>query len=100
MSAYTVETVLSVRHWTDTLFSFTATRDPAVLELSEPGTPCIGLLFLTDIPKKPRVNDYDYVVIMGYPAGQYVYTPAPHVERTIRKFAAWKCIGRRSPTRP
>jgi ferredoxin--NADP+ reductase len=29
MSAYTVETVLSVRHWTDTLFSFTATRNPA-----------------------------------------------------------------------
>ena len=29
MSAYTVETVLSVRHWTDTLFSFTATRHPA-----------------------------------------------------------------------
>jgi ferredoxin--NADP+ reductase len=28
MSAYTVETVLSVRHWTDTLFSFTATRNP------------------------------------------------------------------------
>lgn len=29
MSAYTVETVLSVRHWTNTLFSFTATRNPA-----------------------------------------------------------------------
>ena len=29
MSAHTVETVLSVRHWTDTLFSFTATRNPA-----------------------------------------------------------------------
>lgn len=29
MSAFTVETVLSVRHWTDTLFSFTATRNPA-----------------------------------------------------------------------
>lgn len=28
MSAFQTETVLSVRHWTDTLFSFTATRDP------------------------------------------------------------------------
>lgn len=28
MSAFNTETVLSVRHWTDTLFSFTATRDP------------------------------------------------------------------------
>lgn len=28
MSAWNVEQVLSVRHWTDTLFSFTLTRDP------------------------------------------------------------------------
>jgi len=29
MSAYTTETVLSVRHWTDSLFSFTTTRSPS-----------------------------------------------------------------------
>jgi ferredoxin/flavodoxin---NADP+ reductase len=29
MSAFTTETVISVRHWTDTLFSFTATRAPS-----------------------------------------------------------------------
>jgi ferredoxin/flavodoxin---NADP+ reductase len=29
MSAFNHETVLSVRHWTDNLFSFTASRDPA-----------------------------------------------------------------------
>jgi ferredoxin--NADP+ reductase len=29
MSAFNQETVLSVRHWTDNLFSFTASRDPA-----------------------------------------------------------------------
>ena len=28
MSTFHRETVLSVRHWTDSLFSFTATRDP------------------------------------------------------------------------
>jgi ferredoxin--NADP+ reductase len=28
MSAFQTETVLSVQHWTDSLFSFTATRDP------------------------------------------------------------------------
>lgn len=66
----------------------TASRNPAVLELNEPGTPCIGLAFLTDIPKRPQVKNYDYVVIMGYPAGQYVYTPAPNIEKTIRKFSA------------
>src|SRR6201992_1601035 len=29
MSAFQKETVLSVKHWTDSLFSFTATRDPS-----------------------------------------------------------------------
>lgn len=34
MSNFNKETVLSVRHWTDTLFSFTATRDPSFRFLS------------------------------------------------------------------
>src|SRR5260370_27830752 len=29
MSIFNQESVLSVRHWTDTLFSFTTTRDPS-----------------------------------------------------------------------
>jgi hypothetical protein len=66
----------------------TASRDPTVLELKQPGTPCIGLVFLTDIPKRQKVKFFDYVVIMGYPAGQYVYMPAPNVEKKIRKFSA------------
>jgi len=49
MSAFQTETVLSVRHWTDTLFSFTATRDPgfrfqsgqfAMIGLEVDGRPC------------------------------------------------------------
>jgi hypothetical protein len=66
----------------------TASRNSATLELQESGTPCIGLVFLTNIPKKPKVKIFDYVIIMGYPAGQYVYTPLPNVEKTIRKFSA------------
>ncbi|HWW02560.1 MAG TPA: chitobiase/beta-hexosaminidase C-terminal domain-containing protein [Candidatus Acidoferrum sp.] len=66
----------------------TTSRDPAVLELNEPGTACIGLVFLTDIPQRPKVNNHDYVVIIGYPAGQYVYSPAPNVGKTIRKYCA------------
>lgn len=65
-----------------------AQRNPDVLELNEPGTPCIGLAFLTDIPKRQKVKQFDYVILMGYPAGQYIYTPAPNVKKTIRKFAA------------
>lgn len=30
MSAFTTESVLAVRHWTDTVFSFTATRSPSL----------------------------------------------------------------------
>ena len=66
----------------------TASRDPAALELKEPGTPCVGLVFLTNIPSKPKVKIFNYVIIMGYPAGQYVYTPIPNVEKTIRKLSA------------
>jgi hypothetical protein len=65
-----------------------AHRDANILELNEPGTPCIGLAFLTDIPRRQKVKQFDYVILMGYPAGEYVYTPAPNVKKTIRKFAA------------
>jgi hypothetical protein len=66
----------------------TARRDPNVLELNEPGAPCIGLVFLTDISKRRTVKPFDYVVLIGYPAGQYTYTPVPGVEKQLRKFAA------------
>lgn len=67
--------------------SVSVSRNANVLELNEPGTPCIGLVFLTGIPKRQKVNTFDYVVMMGYPAGQYVYSPAPNIEKPIRKFA-------------
>ena len=68
--------------------SVPASQNPVALELNEPGTPCIGLAFLVNIPPRPKVKIFDYVIIMGYPAGQYVYTPVPNVEKTIRKFSA------------
>ena len=64
-----------------------ASRNLGVLELNEPGTPCVGLVFLTDIPKRQKVNKFDYVIMIGYPAGQYMYAPVPNVEKTIRKFS-------------
>ena len=66
-----------------------ASRDPHILERNDPGAPAIGLVFLTDIPRrggKPKI--FDYVVLIGYPAGQYIYTPVPGVEKPIRRFAA------------
>lgn len=67
--------------------SVSAIRDPNVLELNEAGTPCIGLIFLTDISKRQQVKNFDYVVIMGYPAGQYAYVPVPNIEKPVRKFS-------------
>lgn len=67
----------------------TAKRDPHVLERNEPGAPAIGLVFLTDIPKRGgKPKNFDFVVLIGYPAEQYMYKPAPGVEKPIRRFAA------------
>lgn len=65
-----------------------ASRNPVALELKEPGAACLGLCFLTDIPKRPKAKVFDYVVIIGYPAGSFQYAAVPNVQRTIRKFSA------------
>jgi hypothetical protein len=69
-----------------------ATRASNVIEGNEPNSICIGLVFLTDLPKshgaKPKPKLYDYVLIVGYPAGQYTYTSVGNVQRTVRKFSA------------
>src|SRR5882724_1849234 len=62
-------------------------RDAKLIERDEPASPCIGTVLLTDFPKRPAVKLYDYVLLQGYPAGEYLYTPVPGVEKKIRKFA-------------
>ena len=64
------------------------TRDSNAIEAATPDSPCIGLVYVTDIPKKPVASVNDYVVLHVYPAGQYVYTPVAPVQKTIRKFSA------------
>jgi len=53
LSNFNTETVLSVRHWTDTLFSFTATRDPAFRFVSGQFT-MIGL----EVEGRPLLRAY------------------------------------------
>jgi hypothetical protein len=66
-----------------------ATSRPVnLVEESVPGSPCIGLVFLADIPKRPAVKIYDYVIIEAYPAGEYSYQPVPGVIKNIRRFSA------------
>jgi len=62
-------------------------RDPHAVEQNIPDAICVGLVFLSNIPKRPPVKHYDYVVIHGYPAGKYDYVPVPGVEKTIRRFS-------------
>jgi hypothetical protein len=63
-------------------------RDPHAVEQKKPDAVCVGLVFLSNIPKRPAVRNYDYVVIHGYPTGDHVYVPVPGVEKTIRGFSA------------
>jgi hypothetical protein len=63
-------------------------RDPVAIEGNDPAALAIGLVFLTDLPRSPKPKQYDYVIIVGYPAGQYTYTPVPGVQKPIRQFSA------------
>jgi hypothetical protein len=66
-----------------------ATSRPAnLVEENAPGAPCIGLVFLADIPKRPAVKLYDYVIIEAYPAGECSYQPVPGVTKNLRRFSA------------
>ncbi len=68
----------------------TASRPPDLIEGRETDSVCVGLVFLTDIPKsrslKPK--QYDYVIIQAYPAGNYTYTSLGTIQRTVRRFSA------------
>jgi hypothetical protein len=61
-----------------------------IIESSEPASVCIGVIFLTDYPKSRRAKpkQYDYVIIAGYPEGQYTYTSVGNLQKTVRRFSA------------
>jgi hypothetical protein len=72
--------------------STAVSRSKPVIEAAEPGCPCVGLVFISDLPKKHgatvKPKQYDYVVLTGYPAGHYVYTSVGTVQKTVRRFSA------------
>jgi len=67
-----------------------ATRAADLIETKEPGSVCVGQVFLTDVPKsRARApKPYDYVLIQAYPDGQYTYTSVGTIQRTVRQFSA------------
>jgi len=68
--------------------SVVASREPNLVEAREPGTICVGTVFLTDLPPRGKPHQYDYVVITGYPAGTYTYTSVGTIQKTVRRFSA------------
>lgn len=68
----------------------TTSRTPNLVEGNEPECVAVGLLFLTNLPKsrglKPK--PYDYVIIAGYPAGNYTYASVGDVKHTVRRFTS------------
>jgi hypothetical protein len=63
-----------------------ASRPPNLIEENIPSAACVGLVFIADVPGKPKPNLYDYVVLQGYPMGRYAYEPLGGVHKDIRRF--------------
>jgi len=63
-------------------------RDDNPVESRKPDAICVGVVFLSNIPKRPTVGQYDYVALHGYPAGYHDYVPVAGVEKRIRRFTA------------
>lgn len=61
--------------------------DPHAVEQNRADAMCVGLVFLCNLPKRPAVRIYDYVLLHGYPAGEHIYVPVPGIEKTIRRYS-------------
>ncbi len=68
----------------------TASRAANLMEANIPGAVCVGTIYLTDLPKRRNLQPkkYDYVIIEGYPAGQFTYTSVGSIRKTVRRFSA------------
>ena len=69
-----------------------ASRQSNLVETQDPDSICVGVVFLTDLPKlrggkSEHIEPYDYVVLHSYPAGHYIYTSVGNLEHTVRRFA-------------
>jgi hypothetical protein len=68
----------------------TASRAVNLMEGAVPGSVCFDTVYLTDYPKSKRLKPkrYDYVIIQGYPTGQYTYNSLGTIHKTVRRFSA------------
>ena len=68
------------------------TRNPNLVEGREAEAICVGPIFLVDLPKGhgpgPKPKQYDYVILLGYPAGNHTYHSVGDVFKTVRQYSA------------
>jgi len=68
-----------------------AERATNYVESAAPDSVCLGQVYLIDLPKPPRGKKpklYDYVVLEGFPMGEFTYTSVGTVQHTARQFSA------------
>lgn len=70
--------------------SVSASLAPDLVESREPGSLCVGIVYLTDYPKSKRSQPklYDYVIIQAFPAGRYTYSSVGGLEKNVRHYSA------------
>jgi hypothetical protein len=68
----------------------TASRAANQVEEVDPGSVCLDTVYLTDYPKSRKLKPkrYDYVIIEGYPTGQYTYNSLGTIHKNVRRFSA------------
>jgi hypothetical protein len=66
-----------------------ASKATDFVEANQPDAVCVGLVFITDLPKARGVKPkpYDYVNLEGFPVGEYTYTSVGTIQRTVREFS-------------
>jgi hypothetical protein len=67
--------------------SVVASRAQNLVESKEPGALCVGIVFVTDLPRG-KAQQFDYVILAGYPTGEYTYNSVGSVRKTVRRFSA------------
>ena len=66
-----------------------AARATNVIEGRQPDSICMGLVFLTDLPRStgPKPKLYAFVNLEAFPMGQYTYSSVGDLQRTVRRFS-------------
>lgn len=64
-------------------------RPTNLVESLEPDSLCVGTVFLTDLPKLrgAKIQQYDYVVLHSFPAGEFTYKSVGDIRHTVRRFS-------------